>query len=90
MFGTSLEMFSSGRSAEHVLQLTAWSPSLSAKGEHLALLRPPWCSLEQQPAVGSLTFHVSARPVSGCREAQRCSLKLMKHQHTSLTPPPGH
>lgn len=36
MFGTSLEMFSSGRSAEHVLQLTAWSPSLSTKGEHLA------------------------------------------------------
>lgn len=47
------------------------------------------CSLEQRPAASSLTCHVSDALVQDCREAQRCSLKLMKHQHPSLPPPPG-
>lgn len=38
--------------------------------------------------MGSLACYVSARPLWSCK-AQRCFLKLMKHQHTSYTSATG-
>lgn len=70
------------------LQLAAWSSSLHR--ELLAsITEAQCCSLERQPAVGSLTCHVSHRPVWGCWETQRHPLKLMRRQHSAFTSTSG-
>lgn len=58
----------------------------SAENTLLALPRPDAAALNssQQPALSP------ALSQPGLSVAQRCSLKLMKHQHTSLPPPSGH